>query len=423
MGAKESRSRGATMQRRVLLSLSAAALSFLGVELYVSRFLPVLGQVYRLDPGLLHDAIPGSRRIQPMEPSRLREGDRARVLVGVGPEGFRGQGLADERLGPRVMVVGDSFVMAENVPLEATFVARLAEELSGEPGVEGVVEGVNAGRSGFGPDQSLLLMERELEAVDPDLLVCVLCAHNDVGDLARNKLFQLDGDGELVRCSPRLGARLVDEFARRTERASGLGVERLYRFWREAPARRAVDQVPAGTMDLYLAALGAQYDEFFTRGDLEVVSLFEDVYDADVALRPDSPSVRTKLAVMSAVVRSMVELAAARGIPLHFVVVPSAVDVCGGFGIQVDPTRYATYDADQLVRSLLDAVEVAGGVATDLTPVLRSDDGALWVGGTDIHWNAAGQALGASQVAADLWARPEVRSGLTAVPGPSSAGR
>ena len=167
-----------------------------------------------------------------------------------------------------------------------------------------------------------------------------------------------------------------------------------------------------GTIDLYLAALAAQHDEFFVRGDLEVVSLFEDVYDADVALRPDAAAVATKLSLMTAILRAMVELAMARGVPLHFVVVPSAVDVCPGFGIRVDPVRFPGYSPQRLVEQLTLAVLEAGGQATDLSEALRAEGARVWVGGTDIHWNAAGQRLGAARVTADLMGRPDVVDGL-----------
>jgi len=408
----ESPASGGSLGRRALVSVAATALTLLLIELSVERFFPVLGQVYRLDPELLHDTIPGSRRIQPMEPSRLGEGDRARVLVEVGKDGFRGSGARESDGARRVLVLGDSFVMAENVPEEATFVRRLAEDLEAELG--SAIEGINAGRSGYGPDQSLLLLQREIDEVEPDLIVCVLCAHNDVGDLARNKLFREEPEGVLVRSPVRIGARLVDEFARRRDRAGGLGLQRLLRFWREAPDRRPVDTVPVGTIDLYLAALAAQHDEFFVRGDQEVVSLFEDVYDADVALRPDTPAVVSKLSLMTAVLRAMVELAAQRAIPLHFVVVPSAVDVCPGFGIQVDPARFPDYSPERLTELLTRAVVGAGGRVTDLSETLRAGGDRVWVGGTDIHWNAAGQGAGAARVAADLVGRPDVEERLRA---------
>ena len=398
----------APLKRRALAALAASALTLLGVELAVGRFYPVLGQVYRLDPSLLHDTIPGSRRIQPMEPRRLREGDVARVLVEIDGGGFRGRGPLGD--GKRVLVLGDSFVMAENVPLESTFVQQLANGLGERLGQELI--GINAGRSGYGPDQSLLLLERVMGDVAPDLVVCVLCAHNDLGDLARNKLFRLDAAGGLERCSPRIGARLTDEFARRGERSSALGIRRLVEFWREAPSRRPVDRVPAGTIDLYLAALTAQFDEFFVRGDLEVVSLFEDVYDADGAIRPRSVPVATKAALMTEVLRAMVELAGEQDVPIHFVVVPSAVDVDPGFGIRVDPARFPAYSPEALGRLLVRAVDEAGGVVSDLTQRLREEGTRAWVGGTDIHWNAVGQRIGAGQVAAELASRPEVTNSL-----------
>ena len=105
-------------------------------------------------------------------------------------------------------------------------------------------------------------------------------------------------------------------------------------------------------------------------------------------------------------------VAAARGIPLHFVVVPSAVDVCPDFGIQVDPARFPGYSPRRLVEQLTRAVGEAGGQATDLSEALRAEGASVWVGGTDIHWNAAGQRVGAARVAADLTGRADVVEAL-----------
>jgi len=400
--------------RRLAIVLCASAISLVGLELAVDRYLPVLGQIYELDPELLHNARPNARRIQPMHASRLREGDVARVLVTTGAEGFRGRSLARPASRPRVLVLGDSFVMAENVPLERTFVERLARSLERALGDGTAIEGVNAGRSGYGPDQALLLLRRQLDDVDPDVLVCVLCAHNDLGDLARNKLFRLDENGRLATARPRIGDRMRAEFARRSARARGLGLERLWRFWGERETRRPVNDMPDGTIDLYLTALGAQFAEHFVQRDDEVVSLFEDVYDADVAIAPDSVAVQAKLALMAEILRAITQVAEERRLPLHFVVVPSAVDACPGFGIRVDPLRHPSYSPDHLVTAMGGAVERAGGVATDLTATLRTAGGDRWVGGTDIHWNANGQAASAEAVAADLWNRGDVRRALTA---------
>lgn len=402
-----------TWGRRVGIVACVSALSLVALELAIERYFPVLGQVYRLDNDLLHDTIPGSQRIQPMHASRLREGDVSRVFVSIGADGFRGPPLEQPKSRPRVMVLGDSFVMAENVPLEGTFVEQLARALENERGAGPPIEAVNLGRSGYGPDQELLLLRRSVDGIDPDLIVCVLCAHNDIGDLPRNKLFRLGSDGELVRQHPRIGARMRDEFARRAESSGRLGLVRLWSFWNDADSRRPVNDLPADTIALYLTALAAQFDEHFVRRDDEVVSLFEDVYDADVAITPEAEQVRAKLALMSAILAEIVQTAKDRNVPLHFVVVPSAVDVCPGFGIDVDGDRYPTYRPGNLVAALEQAVLAAGGQVLDLTPTLSTADARHWVGGTDIHWNASGQAASARAVGAALWAREGVRHALS----------
>ena len=122
--------------------------------------------------------------------------------------------------------------------------------------------------------------------------------------------------------------------------------------------------MPVETIDLYLQALAAQFAEHFVHRNDEVVSLFEDVYDADVAVRPESPSVQTKTAVLTRVLGEVVALAAERDVPLLFVVIPSAVDVHPAFGIRVDPTRHPGYEPGRLV---------AAGAADTAAEVYRQD--------------------------------------------------
>src|SRR6185295_3641726 len=121
--------------------------------------------------------------------------------------GFRGRELADPKRGPRVLVVGDSLVMAQTSPLEETYCVKLDAALGRQ------AEVVNAGVSGYGPDQACLRMEQLLAPLAPELVVLVLCAHNDFGDLVRNKLFRLGTREQLVRNRPRLDRGLVERFA------------------------------------------------------------------------------------------------------------------------------------------------------------------------------------------------------------------
>ncbi|MEM9379681.1 MAG: hypothetical protein AAGB93_06985 [Planctomycetota bacterium] len=403
-------------RRRLAILAVSTAFALIGLELFIDRFVPILGQIYMLDGELLHDAQPSARRLQPMHRGWLREGDVPRVLVEIGPDGFRGPALERPKTRPRLLVIGDSFVMAENVPHDRTFVVQLGKAVDAARDSEGArgpsIEAVNAGRAGYGSGQVLLLLQRIVDDVRPDALVCVLCAHNDVGDLPRNKLFSLDERGQLVRNRPRLGARVHDEFQGRVTRASAPGLVRLWYYWQFADARRPVHRLPDTTIDLYLTALASQANEFFVRRNDEVVTLFEDVYDADLVLTPDAEMVRTKLALFTEIVRGIVGVARERGVPLQFVVVPSAVDACPGFGIQVDPERHPGYEADRLTATVVGAVRAAGGAVFDLTPALHAEDGRYWVGGTDIHWNSGGQAVAAGAVAELLGTREDMRRAL-----------
>lgn len=406
--------RRAVWGRRLGFLAIGAALALVALELAVGRYFPVLGQVYRLDNELLHDAIPSARRIQPMHASRLRAGDTSRVLVRTDAAGFRFTGADPVEGAPRVLVLGDSFVMAENVTEDRTFAAQLGAFL-GAAGAPVTV--INAGRSGYGPDQELLLLGRDGPALQPDLIVQVLCAHNDLGDLMRNKLFRLGSGGELVRVRPTLGRRMRSLFEERAERAAQPALQRLWAFAQDGDGRRApVNELPGDTLDLYLQALRAQFEEHVLRRDTEVVSLFEDVYDADVALHPESESSLAKVALFTAVIEATLERAGALGVPIRFVVVPSAVDVDPNFGLRVDRARFPDYEPTRLTEAVTGAITAVGGVAFDLTARFQSaeDPSAWFVGGTDLHWNAGGQRSCAEATAAWLLEDEGVRSALGA---------
>lgn len=405
-------SRGGVAKKLLLLLLTSMVV-VLGLEWAVRRYLPIWGQIYGPDKELLFDAIPGSSRIQVMPRENVGEGDAARVLVRIGAEGFRGGDLESPKLRKRLLVIGDSFVMAENVPEDRTFVRALGRELGSrlvDPDAEGAdaarqIETVNAGRSSYGPDQALLLLRRNLERVRPDLVVCVLCAHNDFGDLMRNKLFYLGEDGRAEPAQPVLGARMVDAFAERRARSDRPALQRLWQFWQKnRQGSVASDTVVPSTLSLYARALESQAREHLVARDPEVVSLFKDVYDIDVAASIPDSFAPAKVELMVGVLARMTKLTSKAGVPVVFVVVPSAVDVCSNFELKVDPARFPGHRKAALVDAMVGAVGLAGGVAIDVTPALTGEGPAdrYFVGGQDIHWNAAGQAVSASYVAEEL---------------------
>lgn len=406
----KSRSRGAAL-KKLLVFLGSTVIVLALMEWAIGRFFPVGGEVYRPDAELLFDVVPGSSRIQVMPEEHVGEGDATHVHIRIGADGFRGADLETPKRRKRVLVIGDSLVMAENVPIESTFVhalgrelsRRVAGELPGAESAEGTIETVNAGRSGYGPDQALLLLQRVLRRVEPDLVVCVLCAHNDFGDLMRNKLFRLGEDGALESAAPVLGPHVLDWFSGIKARSDQPALLRFWRFYTEK-RNAPVESVSAGAMAEYVRALSGEAREHVVDRNPEVTSIFRDVYDIDVAASLPDSFAAAKVELMTGVLARMAKFAADSDVPIAFVVVPSAVDLCENFGVEVDSARFPTHRRTALVEALMGAVGMAGGVAIDVTPALVGAGlpDRYFVGGTDIHWNAAGQGASASYVAEEL---------------------
>lgn len=415
--------------RRLGAFAASLAVSVVVAELVVERFMPVGGQTYAADPELLFDALPSTRRVQAMPPAAVREGDAARVIVETNSAGFRGPELDPARRRPRVLVLGDSFVMAENVPERATFVRRLEGELTArmvaaaaragggddpdvahKPRPTGA-ECVNAGRSGYGPDQALLLAERRIADVAPDALLLVLCSGNDLGDLARNKLVSLDPSGALVRHRPRLAPHIVRDFQERSARAARPALLRLVDFHqlRREHAAWPPAEDPS-LLPLYDELLRGQFHEHFVAQDPTVSWLFEDIYDAVQALEPDGEVARREQALLTAVLRSLADLARRRGIPCGVVVTPAAPDLVPGLLVRITPESHPGYTRGTLPRLHREAAIAAGLRVLDVTEAFAAhpDPSILFVGGEDPHWNAAGQALAARVVADGLAGWPEL---------------
>jgi hypothetical protein len=323
------------------------------------------------------------------------------VLVAVNSAGFRGRELSRERSGVRVVVYGDSFVAAEFSTVERSFVGQLGSRLAEAVGVR--VEAVNAGVAGYGPDQEALRIEDEIVPLAPDLIVVALFAGNDFGDLVRNKLFRLDAEGRLVDNAWTLAPQLEREFSR-AERL--LHESMLWRGLRSlgAPATRRAARssrlLPEGGFALLLEKRRREYREYAAGDDNEVRQLLGDPYDADLSLAPAGDSARGKRELMERVLARIAATAGARRVPVLFVVVPSAFDVCDGWEERVDTRAFPDYRRDALTSALAAIAERNGWRYLDLYPAFRSAGAdSLYYRG-DEHWNDAGQALAADLTSA-----------------------
>jgi hypothetical protein len=101
----------------------------------------------------------------------------------------------------RVLVLGDSFIEALQVPLEESFTSLLQRELADRP--RGRVEVINASVSGWGTDDELKYLTTYGRRFKPDLVIVAMTLYNDINDNLRER-FHTMRDGALVETT---GAR------------------------------------------------------------------------------------------------------------------------------------------------------------------------------------------------------------------------
>jgi lysophospholipase L1-like esterase len=91
----------------------------------------------------------------------------------------------------RILVLGDSFMEALQVPFEASFPSLLEHDLDAK-GAR--VEVINASVSGWGTDDELRYLERYGVDWKPDLVLVAVTLHNDISDNLRQEWHRLRND-------------------------------------------------------------------------------------------------------------------------------------------------------------------------------------------------------------------------------------
>ncbi|MCA9003184.1 MAG: hypothetical protein KDB61_14770, partial [Planctomycetes bacterium] len=308
------------------LILGGLVLALVGAELAIRAFWPVGQTILQPDPDLLFAPIPNSAHIQFM--SEHVGGER--VIVRLGEMGLRGPQPDPARARPRWVVYGDSFVMAENVPYEETFGARLAERMGGQ------VEVLSSGVTGYGPDQVLLRMEQQLPILKPDRVILVFCSYNDLGDMLRNHLVGLDDAGRLVRRHATASPDEVAWFERHMDAAKKPGLVRVWKTYKRLKRLGVPPRPDATQISDYLRAAREDYRAHVELGETVAHGLLRDVYDADVAIHPDWPSSQYKVRLLPKVLEAIRDLCKAQGVDLVCVIVPGGIDMDPDSWLKVD---------------------------------------------------------------------------------------
>ena len=374
--------------RRLILVAVTAGLGLLLVEWSLSTWLPLGAPIVRLDETLLHRNRSNARSLLILD--RANGGDWIRLRTN--SIGLRGGELRPRAGQLRLAVYGDSFVFAGNAQEEDTFVHRLEVELSERLGKD--VEALNAGVTGFGPDQALLKLEEDLSELAPDLVVLCLCAHNDHGDLVRNRLFETMESGGLLRLHPALDPALTETQRKSDAVSAGWILPRLFAALVDAGAAH-----DAPYLTWYLRAARREHLEATGGGLPTVHSLFKDYWDADLALEPDSASALHKERLMAGVLERFRSVCEEGSTPLFALVVPSALDAATNHPIAVDPALYPGYERRALTDALVRSLDHAAIDHVDLFDALSAHGGdwAFHLVG-DFHWSPRGQAVAAQAV-------------------------
>jgi len=95
----------------------------------------------------------------------------------------------------RVLVMGDSFMEAYQVPFEQSLPSLLEKSLAAQAGRG--VEVINAGVSGWGTDDELRYYTEYAREMKPDLVIVSMTLHNDISDNLR-QVWHTERDGVLV---------------------------------------------------------------------------------------------------------------------------------------------------------------------------------------------------------------------------------
>jgi hypothetical protein len=381
----------------LILGATLVPLAVFEIGLRVAGTVPP--SMYDVDSTLLYRTVPGGRKTFIHAPVN----GGGRIKVAINTEGYRGPLLRPAGAARRVVVYGDSFIAGEFADDSLTFVRMLERNLT----AFAPTEVINAGVTGYGPDQAFLRMRGEMDRLKPQIAVLAVFADNDMGDLMRDRLFRLRPDSAIEEHHVVLHPILAQAL---TSQAHPSGWRRLHLVrWIERKRRRSTESLPAtrptsgnepsfsvkGYSAWAMFNAERQYNDLQTNPDT-VLDLLGDSYDVDVSATPDAPSARYKVALLDRLLGTMQSEMTKRGVPFVLVIIPSPIDACEAYDFTVDTTKYPRYQRRR-ISGTVDSLAARHGIRRlDLWAPFRANNACdLYYRGGDLHWKANGQALAA----------------------------
>ncbi len=311
-------------------------------------------------------------------------------------QGFRGPKMLDEP-DYRIIIYGDSNIQGRFSSLENTFAFQLQKLLRVKTGKN--IEVINAGVVSAGPDQYLIRFKKEYEKYKPDLVLFHITTDNDFGDILRNRLFDLDEHGDLVKSSHAL---TVDTFIMQWKKEPG-----IKEYINSLLLVKAGNKILTKTfgiekqevIDMYLNLCESEYEVFKNRAPRRY-SHFQDHYEYDLSFFPQKESSTLKVKLMSAVLKEAKAFADSVSIPFFVSIHPSIFDITTNAMISYeDYFGYDNYNQRNLTN-LVEEICVSLGInSINLFPVFyQNAPNSLYLKTSDDHWNNKGQALAAETI-------------------------
>lgn len=281
----------------------------------------------------------------------------------------------------RVLLFGDSFMEALQVPFDSAFPSLLEHQLNRE---ERPVEVVSAAVSGWGTDDELRYLERYGMQYKPNLVLIAMTLHNDISDNLRQEWHRLkDGRLEDVNPPPIPGF----QFAILKAKAFLATRFQLYQLWRRVRH-------------------GGEMRQIATDLKSHMVTLFE---------HPPHPTIAQGMTLTDSLLGRIQKLAQQGGAQVAIVLLPLRVQLSDTMFASL--VRTTGIPAENMVldepQRDLEAIAARQRIPViDLLPAFRqwSNDstGSLFLE-RDGHWNEAGHRLAALVVSKALVPSLEVK--------------
>jgi lysophospholipase L1-like esterase len=315
----------------------------------------------------------------------------------------------------RIVVLGDSFMEAYQVPLETSLPYLLQERLADRK-----VEVINLGIGGYGTAQELLYLRDEGFKYQPDLVVLAFYPGNDVQNNSHRLQALLLGDDDLkVFGRPYASAQDLESeiewsmpdaervrpAAEKWRRKRTGTWNRIVRFLQPAMVANAVEQATATLAQRFAGRVAYDPNVMYGRSFL---TEFAPEYSAP-GLSPERYGEIWDQAWLSTrrVIREIDRQSAARGARFMLMIVPTLFQVDRESLDQI-AAHYPglALDETRINRDLRRFCEARGIDLLDLTPAFAKthsrDRSPLYHFIEDRHWNAAGHELAATELVLHL---------------------